>query len=84
MGDYQLQRNLDPRIDAFYPIKRNEEGFESVIYLSYKPILMTSARDFLYYKKTKKLNSNVNINNIIRYGVMLVNRFQTIINLKKK
>lgn len=53
MSNFQKQKELDSRIDAFYPIKKNEENQESVIYLSYKPILMTSAREFIYYKKTK-------------------------------
>ncbi|CAD8166582.1 unnamed protein product [Paramecium pentaurelia] len=59
MSNFQKQKELDPRIDAFYPIKKNEESKESVIYLSYKPILMTSAREFIYYKKTKEIDTNV-------------------------
>ncbi|CAD8174661.1 unnamed protein product [Paramecium pentaurelia] len=59
MSSFQKQKELDSRIDAFYPIKKNEENKESVIYLSYKPILMTSAREFIYYKKTKQIDTNV-------------------------
>ncbi|CAD8202777.1 unnamed protein product [Paramecium octaurelia] len=59
MSHFQKQKELDPRIDAFYPIKQNEESKESVVYLSYKPILMTSAREFIYYKKTKQIDTNV-------------------------
>ncbi|CAD8112570.1 unnamed protein product [Paramecium sonneborni] len=59
MSNFQIQKELDSRIDAFYPIKKNEENKESVIYLSYKPILMTSAREFIYYKKTKEIDTNV-------------------------
>jgi hypothetical protein len=56
MGHFQKQKDLDPRIDSFFPVKKNEESNEITIYLSYKPILMTSARDFLYYKKSKQID----------------------------
>ncbi|CAD8115702.1 unnamed protein product [Paramecium sonneborni] len=59
MSNFQIQKELDSRIDAFYPMKKNEDNKESIIYLSYKPILMTSAREFIYYKKTKQIATNV-------------------------
>ncbi|CAK57504.1 unnamed protein product (macronuclear) [Paramecium tetraurelia] len=61
MGNFQEQKQLDLRIDQFRCISKNKEDQEQIIYLSYKSVSIISARDFIYFKKTKLIDETNDI-----------------------
>ncbi|CAD8115853.1 unnamed protein product [Paramecium sonneborni] len=58
MGNFNEQKKLDDRIDQFKCISKNVEDKEQIIYLSYKKVSILSARDFIYFKKTKLIDED--------------------------